>query len=111
MKAKPKPEQDLSLLPGIYYHPEAELEEELYPNGTPEWRVHYMHGEVHGVWEVYRPDGTLWWRTHYHHGKRHGVREGYNSKNGKLTVLEFWYKNEKQPFFIETLLNTPILEL
>ena len=130
---KEKPEQVLSLLPGEYYHPDAEYEENYFKtllqrghrvngkrhgiwesyrlNGTHlEWRGHYLHEKPHGVWEGYRPDETLKWRHHYLHEKPHGVWEGYRY-NGISEKLECYSEGNQVPFFIESLLGIPILDI
>jgi hypothetical protein len=62
---KAKPEQDLSLLPGEYYHPEAELEVLIYTEeGTIAIKQHRLKGDLHGIVEFYRAeDETLKSRT------------------------------------------------
>jgi antitoxin component YwqK of YwqJK toxin-antitoxin module len=131
---KAKPEQDLSLLPGDYYHPEAELEVTLFPDGTPELRGHYLHGEPHGIWESYRPEGTLWRRGHYLKGEKHGAWENYHRngnikerghyleagrhgleekyyEDGTINKLQLWYQGTIMPFLIEVLLGESTLKL
>jgi antitoxin component YwqK of YwqJK toxin-antitoxin module len=129
-----KPQQDLSLLPGIYYHPEAAYASASYPdgtllwrhhwlhgklhgvceeywtNGTPRWRRHYLHGELHGLWELYYKDGTLEGRRHYLHRKAYGLWEEYY-KDGTPEKLAWYSEGNQIPFFIEVLLGISILDI
>ena len=34
-------------------------------NGSPKWRVHFLHGEPYGVRELYFPVGTLFNKSYY----------------------------------------------
>ena len=81
-----------------------------YTNGHLWSRGHYHHGVLHGIWESYYWDGTISWRRHWLHGKQHGLWEWYRS-DGHLEKLELWYQDTQVPFFIELLLNSPILDI
>jgi antitoxin component YwqK of YwqJK toxin-antitoxin module len=105
-----KPQQDLSLLPGEYYHPEAQLEEINYLDGTPRRRGHLLHGEYHGIWEGYRQNGSLLRKHLYLYGISHRVWSWYWS-DGTLDRIEMWNNNHQIPLFIESLLDTPILDI
>jgi antitoxin component YwqK of YwqJK toxin-antitoxin module len=125
-----KPQQDLSLLPGIYYHPKAELVESILDRG------HLLKGSMHGIWEHYQegflrarscylegiPHGiseNYWWETkgirergHYFHGEKHRVWERYES-DGTLESKKTYIHGNQYPirFFIELLLDTQILDI
>jgi antitoxin component YwqK of YwqJK toxin-antitoxin module len=131
---EPDIKQDLSLLPGGYYHPEAAYASASYPNGTllwrghrirqiphgiweeywgngtPRWRRHYLHGEPHGLWEEYYKDGILERRRHYLHRKAYGLWEEYY-KDGTPEKLAWYSEGNRIPFFIEVLLGIPILDI
>jgi antitoxin component YwqK of YwqJK toxin-antitoxin module len=36
-----------------------------WPNGTPWWRGHYLHGKPYGGWEWYYTDGTVEGKKYY----------------------------------------------
>ena len=95
-----KPEQELSLLPGEYYHPEAKYEEDYHDSAKThlERRGHWLHRKPHGIWEWYHPNGTLSCRTHNLHGKLHGLWEDYR-EDGTLQWLRFWYEDNKTHVF------------
>jgi hypothetical protein len=61
------PEQELSLLPGDYYHPEAEYEENYHDSGKTHLKSkgHKVRGLKHGVWEDYRLDGTTYAKRYH----------------------------------------------
>jgi hypothetical protein len=108
-----KPQQDLSLLPGGYYHPEAVLDDglDLY-TGLPKWRGHWLHGLRHGIWEFYRSDGTLIQRTSWLYHKVHGYDERYDEEGTLESKSLYLYDREYFiHFFIEFLLNHPILDI
>jgi len=106
-----KPLQDLSLLPGEYYHRDAQLHKGHYrPKGILLWRGHRLYGDKHGVWEWYYKDGILERRENYLHGTPQGVWEWYR-EDGTLGFLECYSEGNLIPFFIESLLDTLILDI
>jgi hypothetical protein len=109
---KAKPEQDLSLLPGEYYHPDAVLKVEYYPDDTLMRRGHFLKRKPHGVWKYYEPNGKISQKGHWFEGKEYGVWEWYR-EDGTIRELIFWQPKSPIPFFgfMETLLNTRILKL
>jgi antitoxin component YwqK of YwqJK toxin-antitoxin module len=111
MTPKPTPRQELSLLPGIYYHPEARLEEGYWTDDHLTSRGHWLLGYQHGIWEnYYWSDGSLMRRRHYLHGEKHGLEENYHP-DGTLKKLQFFYKDARMPFFIGDLLGESTLKL
>jgi antitoxin component YwqK of YwqJK toxin-antitoxin module len=46
-------------------------------------------GRPHGVWESYWPNGTPWWRGHWLHGKLHGLLEEYY-KDGTVEGKKYY---------------------
>jgi hypothetical protein len=107
---EPDIKQDLSLLPGDYYHPEAAYASASYPDGTLLWRGHRIRQILHGIWEEYYKDGTLERRRHYLHGKLHGLWEHYWT-DGTPEKLAWHSEGNRIPFFIEVLLGISILDI
>ena len=105
-----KPKQDLSLLTGDYYHPEAEYKEYPWENGNIQFRGHKVNSEPHGIWEKYWEDGILRSRERYLHGQEHGLCESYR-KSGAPNELKNYLEGDQIPFFIELLLGIQILDI
>jgi len=102
-----KPRQDLSLLPGGYYHPEAELLEIGDTNDNCRYHVVPVEDDPdtwteHGIEEWYDDDGVLTYRLYYFHGQNHGPSEEYY--DGTLVKSGFWYKDKYVEIFPSLLL-------
>ena len=129
-RMEPDIKQDLSLLPGEFYHPEAKLVGSILGRG------HFLKGSMHGIWEHYQggvlkarscylegiPHGVSenYWletkgirqRGHYFHGEKHRVWERYGL-DGTLESKRTYIHGDEYPirFFIELLLDTQILDI
>jgi len=97
-RMEPDIKQDLSLLPGGYYHPEAHLVEIHFdPAKKLLWKRGHKLGwrlspDRHGIWELYHPDGTITERQSWSFGKRHGFWKVYQ-KGGRPAADTFWYRD------------------
>ena len=85
--------------------------EDYHSDGiTLHWRNHYHHGTPHGLWEQYNEKGILIWRARFHKGLFHGVSEMYN-REGTLNKITLYKNGEIIPFFMESLLSIPIVQI
>jgi hypothetical protein len=97
---EPDIKQDLSLLPGIYYHPKAELGICSARGGHVAGRGHRVNRRKHGIWE-WTAGGELSTREYFFQGSQHGPR--YNYIDGTLVKSEFWYRGDVNMFIFPSL--------
>jgi hypothetical protein len=97
-----KPQQDLSLLPGEYYHPEAELGIEKTWRGVVAGRGHRVNRRKHGLWE-WTVGGKLSTREYFFQGSQHGPC--YNYIDGTFVKSEFWYRGDVNMFIFPSLFH------
>jgi hypothetical protein len=98
---EPDIKQDLSLLPGGYYHPEAELEKSR-SRWPPGGRGHRVDKRKHGLWE-YTVEGRTFLRNYWFEGLKHGPSYDYNYPEGTLVKSEFYYRGDVNGFIFPSL--------
>jgi len=98
---EPDIKQDLSLLPGGYYHPKAEYEESR-SRWPPGGKGHRVYGRKHGLWE-HTVEGCTFLRNYWFEGLMHGPSYDYDCPAGTLRQVEFYYRGNVNEFISPSL--------
>lgn len=85
------PQQDVSLLPGRYYHPDAKLEVSVYSDFIKNVG-HRLYGKKHGIWLSYKKGDVLWEKFFYFEGVSCGIWERYWS-NGNVSARKTFFSD------------------